>query len=388
MASLFGVPGVGNDNNTSNRVPATYNLAFLDQIATPLQAIAQGGAENAAGSNLAALFALERGADPTNTILKETTKAVPKPKDPRKRELGEGTTIAGDGAILGEVLGGNSSAAQKLNKLTNLPLLAEPSPGIFSGKLVNQLLNPQDIPTEVNSEGRIFGGPFTQEVPKRISQLNGFGYAVNPNIYAANPRAVGTPLRPIIENNFYVRYGTAQGSSNIGRINENSATSATGYLGLIGYNYLNQVWKNVATGTLVPQTQNLSMYVNNMPGRILYLTRRKEPYYFHLPFSVEYAGPQGGGQLPPGTNLQALDTYGGMYFTTDPVGGGPWNDVNIINGQANPPPILPNAPYILYPGGTIQVVVDNNWPDICYYQSTSGPFMGGVVVVVGSYNYI
>lgn len=380
MASLFGAPGIGYDNNSSNLIPQTYNLAFLDQIATPLQAVAQGGADNTGGGVLASLLALERSGpatDPTNTILKD---AVPKPKDPRKREV---PTVTGDGAILGNILGGSSPAAQKINKLTELPILAEPSPGIFSGKVVNTLLNPQDVPLEVNAEGRIFGGPFTQQIPKRISQLNGFGYTVNPNIYAANPRAVGTPLRPIIENNFYVRYGTSQGAMNVGRINVNSGTSSTGYLGLVGYNFLNQVWKNVPSGTIVPQTQNLSLYVNNMPGRILYLTRRKEPYYFHLPFAADYAG-----QLPAGTNAQALDTYGGLYFTTDPVGGGPWNDVNIINGQASPPPILPNAPYILYPGGTIQIVVDNTWPDICYYQSTSGPFMGGVVIAVGSYNYV
>ena len=394
MANLFGIPGVGNGNGTSNHIPGRYNLNFLDDIATPLQLVAQNLlTPNTAQPVINAQQTVEatqtdvlKGGSQTADVLRSLGGKAPKPKvfDPRKRDLGDGTTVQGDIPILAAV-NEDTPAALKLNKLSNLPLFTEPSPGIFSGKVINSLLQPQDVSIETDTQKNIFGGPFTQAIPKRISQLNGFGYGVNTNMYNSNPRAVGTPLRPIIENNFYVRYGTANGSPNVGRINQESGTATQGYPGLIGYNNLNGVWPSVSTGPW-QQTQGLSLYINNMPGRILYLTRRKEPYYFHLPYTSEYAAL--GSNLPPKVNLDALDNLGGMYFTRDPAGGGPWNDINIINGQAAPPPILPNAPYILYPGGTIQIVVDNNWPDVCYYQSTSGPFMGGTVLVVGSYNYI
>lgn len=392
MANLFGAPGVGNDNTTSNLIPGRYFLGFLDDIGTPTQLVAQ----NAAASNQPILDVQDtvqvvqsetlRGrSSPTADVLKSVKPGKPKVFDPRKKRSGEdGTTPEDEADVLGNVQE-NTPASAKINKLTNLPPIAEPSPGIFSGRLINTLVQPQDIPIEVDTQKNIFGGPFTQLIPKRLSQLNGFGYSVNTNMYTSNPRAVGTPLRPIIENNFYVRYGTAQGSPNVGRINQYAATASTGYPGLIGYNALNGVWPLVSTGPW-PQTQGLSLYVNNMPGRVIYLTRRKEPYYFHLPFTSEYANL--GANLPPNVNTNILDTLGGMYFTIDPSGGGPWNDINIINGQANPPPILPNAPYILYPGGTIQIVVDNKWPDVCYYQSTSGPFMGGTVITVGSFNIV
>jgi len=388
MASLFGTPGVGNDNNTSNRIPATYSLGFLEQLATPLQLLAQGGNDASAATDLAAFAALRSVPNTTKDMLNSVTqpddapKAVPKPRDPRVRDLGAGITQTGALAGIAATFG-NSPASGRLNSLSNLPIFSEPSPGIFSGRGVNALLQPQDIQTEVSAEGRIFGGPFTQEVPKRISQLNGFGFSVNQALYGVNPRAPGTPLRPIIDGNFYLKYGTSQGATNVGRINEFSGTATTPYPGLIGYNYLNQVWPNIPSGTAYYQTQNLALYVNNMPGRIVYLTRRKEPYYFHLPTLFESGVPPN-----PTINVPNLLLTAGVYFTTDPVGGGPWNDINIINGQAAPPPILPNAPYILYPGGTIQIVCDNTWPDVSYYQSTSGPFMGGTVLVVGSYNYI
>ena len=387
MASLFGTPGVGNDNNTSNRIPATYSLDFLEQLATPLQLLAQGGNDASAATDLAAFAALRSVPNTTkdmlNSVKQPTTAATkPKPRDPRKRDLGAGTTQTGDLGDLGETLG-DTPASGRLNSLSNLPIFSEPSPGIFSGRGVNALLQPKDIQTEVSDQGRIFGGPFTQEVPKRISQLNGFGFSVNQALYGVNPRAPGTPLRPIIDGNFYLKYGTSQGATNVGRINEFSGTATTPYPGLVGYNYLNQVWPNIPSGTAYYQTQNLALYVNNMPGRIVYLTRRKEPYYFHLPTLFESGVPPN-----PTINVPNLLLTAGVYFTTDPVGGGPWNDINIINGQAAPPPILPNAPYILYPGGTIQIVCDNTWPDVSYYQSTSGPFMGGTVLVVGSYNYI
>jgi hypothetical protein len=390
MANLFGTPGIGNDNNTSNRIPLRYNLNFLDDIGTPLQLVAQalGNPNQPVISAQTATTVVQTDVlrNATADVLRDVKK--PKTFDPRKREipttLPDGTTVAENSEILSAVQE-NTQATSRINNITNLPFFSEPSPGIYSGRLVNALTQPQDVGIEVDTQKNIFGGPFTQAIPKRLSQLNGFGYGVNTNIYNANPRAVGTPLRPIIENNFYVRYGTANGSPNVGRINQESGTASTGYPGLIGYNNLNGVWPQPSTGPW-PQTQGLSLYINNMPGRILYLTRRKEPYYFHLPFTSEYAAL--GSNLPPNVNLNALDTLGGMYFTRDPAGGGPWNDINIINGQASPPPILPNAPYILYPGGTIQIVVDNTWPDVCYYQSTSGPFMGGTVLVVGSYNYI
>lgn len=392
MANIFGAPGIGNDNNTSNLIPGRYNLNFLDDIGTPLQLVAQ----NTASSNqpvvdvqatvqAAQTDSLRGKSSPTADVLRSVNKPKAKAFDPRVRSGADGATVAEETNVL-ENTQEYTPASVKINKLSNLPLIAEPSPGIFSGRLVNALTQPQDIPIEVDTQKNIFGGPFTQLIPKRLSQLNGFGYSVNPNLYNSNPRAVGTPLRPIIENNFYVRYGTSNGSSNVGRINQYSGTAATPYPGLVGYNNLNGVWPSVPTGTLTPQTQGLSLYVNNMPGRILYLARRKEPYYFHLPYTSEYAAL--GANLPPKVDRDALDTLGGLYFTVDPVGGGPWNDINIINGQANPPPILPNAPYILYPGGTIQIVVDNCWPDVCYYQSISGPFMGGQVIAVGSFNIV
>lgn len=396
MASLFGSPGSGNDNSRSNLVPQRYNLGFLDDIGTPLQLVAQAIANpnqpiaqpiitNQLATTITQTDVLR---NVTADVLKDVKKPKARTFDPRKRDvpttLPDGTTIPENVEVIAPIQE-NTQATSKINNLTNLPLFAETSPGVYAGRLVNTLTQPQDVSIEVDTQKNIFGGPFTQLVPKRLSQLNGFGYSVNPNMYTSNPRAVGTPLRPIIENNFYVRYGTAQGSSNVGRINEFANTGTVLYPGLVGYNALNGVWPSVGTGPW-PQTQGLSVYINNMPGRTVYLTRRKEPYYFHLPFTSEYASQ--GANLPPNIDLNALDTLGGLYFTTDPVGGGPWNDINFINGQPSPPPILPNAPYILYPGGTIQVVVDNNWPDICYYQSTSGPFMGGAVIVVGSFNIL
>jgi len=376
MANLFGDLGSGFDNSLTNLVPQTYNLEAwfppTPGLLTPQQAIALNGAPPSAqviGNESGGSAAVRSSANPTASLLRSVKKG---------RGLGDGLTPEQTQAVI-DATQGNNPEAQTLAAAQSLPNLTEPQQGIYGGNSVNNALNPIPVEINVDTAGSIFGGGCSALVNQRISQINGFGYAVQPGLYVQTPRAPGTPLRPIIDDNFYIRYGRGEGSLFTARVYQQSGTGPV-YGGLPVQNYNNGVWPFIPSGAAYPQTQNLCLYLNNMPARTLYLVRRKQPYYFHLPLSANYAAEN----LPANIDLQALDKLGGFYFTRDPVGGGPWNAENQFNGQANPPPILPQAPQILYPGGTMQVIVDNTWPDVLFYQSTSGPFMGGFVVVIGS----
>lgn len=382
MANLFGDPGTGFDNSLTNLIPQTYNLESwfppTPGLLTPQQTLVLNGAppSGAAVTTESSASSAVRGrstANPTASLLRSVKKGG--------RALGEGLTPEQTEALINATQG-NNPQAQELANAQSLPNLTEPQQGIYGGNTVNSALNPVPVQINVDTAGSIFGGACSNLVSQRLSQINGFGYAVQPGMYVQNPRAPGTPLRPIIDDNFYIRYGRGEGSMFVARLEQNSGTAAHEYPGLPVRNYNNGVWPLVPSGTAYPQTQNLCLYVNNMPGRTIYMVRRKQPYYFHMPLTANYAEEN----LPRTVDLLALDQLGGFYFTRDPVGGGPWNDVNILNGQGNPPPLLPQSPQILYPGGTMQVVVDNSWPDVMFYQSTSGPYMGGLVLIVGSDN--
>ena len=420
--SLFGVPGAGSSNNYSNLSPGTYSVEFTtaslnpvknvqqalirqnltgqnpvqgqllaqqeaDAISAQLSSFSGGGITGVAGSTdnpnqyLPGTADVIRGMGPPRDLTSFVLGTLNNKRN--GRDLGgrpqQRTRQVQDPQIVSNVL--SQGEAAYLYQDANQPKpIASPTPGIVTGGEVNALLTTQNVPVQLGLDGKYYGGGFTQIYQERIDTLNGFGYVVNASMYGRDPNAVGTPKRPIIIDNFYVSFGTSQGSPNVGRINQYAGTATQAYPGITNINNsIAPVWQNVPSGVKYTQTQGLSMYMNVMAGRTIYLVRRKAPYYFHMPVAQEYAG-----QLPTTVNIANLDLLGGLYFTTDPQGGGPWNDLNIINGQAYPPPILPNAPYILYPGRTIQIVVDNTWPDLCFYQSTLGPFMGGMVVAVGS----
>lgn len=370
--ALFGCPGQGFDNNYSNLVPQRYNLSFLDSITSPVAAVSCAGTPPPA---------------PRNTRGQATEDVLRSVKNPQ--QIKKNTRAVDQSTIdtLNATLGNSQAATTYLNAQNNLDPIVEPSQGIFAGSTVNNLVGSKPVPIEVSAGGDIFGGVCTDIIPKRINQLNGFGYTVNSNMYTSSLNAPGTPRRPIIENNFYIRYGPAAGSYNVARNLENAETGTEIYGGLAPVNQLYSPWSYLTryapTGTPYLGTQRLSLYVNNMPGRTIYLTRSKDPYYFHLPPTSTYAE-----SIPPDVDTKFLERFGGMYFTMDPVGGGPWNDINVTSGQGTTPPLLltSNTPAILTSGNVISIIADNTWPDVCFYQCTAAPFMGGMVITVGSYN--
>lgn len=390
-----GAPGRSTQFGTySNEVPQTYNLTFLDGIGTPLQNLAalsncQPPVSTADAVNAVQTDALKRDATSrtaTDDILTSLSKKVSNAGAAKKREFGAGVTPAEASEVLSAGLD-ETPYKQQYNKINNLPLFTESYPGTFIGQAVNSKLNPTEVPIRASTNGNIFGGAASALIGERISQINGFNYSVNNGVYSPDPRQPGGVLRPLIDGNFYVTFGPGNPSTNVGRITEYSKTGTIPFPGFTN-NVLNSPWSVLpAVGSLNPQTQGLALRMNNLPGRIIYLTRRLEPYYFHFcpPSSNSSQSDLGGGVSSPKYDTTFITTYGGLYFTTDPVGGGPWNDINIINGQACPPPVYPGTE-IAYVGSVIQICVDNTWPDVLFYQCTLGPFMGGLVIVMGSLN--
>ena len=396
-----GIQGIS--NAYSNLIPDTYNLSFLDDIATPLERI--GGHNTAVLVDTSAPGVL-RGS-PTDEILRSVpnkrgvgspapaaaprapapaqagARAAPAPAKKDIISVNSSTPLQDAGLLAAEQAYTPASVAY--NSLNSLPLLAENQPGLFSGQVVNQLLQPHGVENRIDSMGNIYGGPAASLVSKRIRQLQGFGFTVNNQMYTPNQYAPGTPNRPFVDSNFQVRFAVGKNQIWGNRLFQFSSTGASNDIVRPAYpgQYISSPYPYAPTGTY-PGSQGLCLDINGMQGRVLILERRCAPYYFHMARvdACDFQNvltPQG-----DPINVKYLQNQGGMYFTTDPVGGGPWNAINYVNGQPSPPPVFPGAA-VLTPGNVIEVRVDNNWPDVLFYQSTAGPFMGGIVQVIGNY---
>ena len=132
------------------------------------------------------------------------------------------------------------------------------------------------------------------------------------------------------------------------------------------------------TGCTGIGTQGLSLSINGMSNRIIYLIRRKQPYYFHFQRQTENRN------LPCGIDRCSLDSQVSFYVSTDPVGGGSQNYINMIGNIGTiAPPVFPGTT-VLSPGCTMWVTVDNTWPDVLFYQCGGAPFQGGLIIVLGN----
>ena len=262
--------------------------------------------------------------------------------------------------ILG-LLQDDNQCTRRLARLRAIPSLAEPRPGIFEGRLINELLLPDQQPVRVSAEGEIFGGPETALIQRRIDQLNGFGEIANVYSYGM-PGLPGSFDRPFIKDNFYISVGLGNSSLFANRIFQN-ATIPTGY--------------TPPTGTVDTETQGLALYVNGQASRILRLVRGRT-YYFHFPLlSCSNTC------LPACVDPCLIDSIASFYFTLDPVGGNVNNYINSTGDFSVTPQPFPGTSFI-YPGSTGWITIDNTFPDFLFYQSTMGPFQGGLVLILGA----
>jgi hypothetical protein len=250
--------------------------------------------------------------------------------------------------------------------MRQLPRFTEPSPGIFSGSYINDILLPDAVTHSVDLNGGIYGGAASSIVQRRIDTLNGFGEAVNNFNYgpAGMPGSFG---RPFVKDNFFVTY--AAGSSTLWsqRIAQFSSRP-DGYTGPTGPN-----------GPIDTETQGLALSVNGMVGRVIYLIRRKQPYYFHFQSQLENCN------LPCDIERCALQKFG-MYFSTDCIGGGTQNYINNIGNIGTvSPPVFPGTT-VLLPSATMWITVTESWPDLLFLNSVAGPCMGMMVIVLGHEN--
>ncbi len=260
---------------------------------------------------------------------------------------------------------GDNECNRKVRRMRQLPRLVESEPGLFSGEYVNEILLPQQQRISIDTFGNIFGQPTSAIIEQRLDRLNGFGEAVGINNYG-NPCEPGSFNRPFVKDNFLMGFGVGNQSIWGNRIVQ-FATPPNGYTGPTG-----------PFGVIDLETQGLGITFNaQAPGSIMYLQRRKRPYYFHFPLQNNCSN------LPCGVSACTLDRYGGAYFTTDPIGGSYYNYINQI-GQTSPiiPPVFPGT-QVMTPGCTTWVCVDQTWPDTLFLQCTLGPFMGCTVIVVG-----
>jgi hypothetical protein len=254
-------------------------------------------------------------------------------------------TIPEDLYIL-ERLQGDTRIDRIVHALQELPRIREDYPGIFSGRAINRILLPNEVSNQIDVFGNIFGGASSALVQRRIDQLNGFDLTVNAYNYNARFEP-GTEGRPLIKDSFLIDLG--DGSQSI---------------------WANRV-KQYAT-----DTQGYCIWTNGMPSRTIYLVRRKQPYYF------SYRLPKNNPNFPG--DPTTLNPNQGFYVTTDPGGGNSTSAINTPGGGVTPQPYPGTA--ILYPGNTIYFCVNDAWPDVLFYQSLSGEFMGGRIIVVGKFS--
>lgn len=287
------------------------------------------------------------------------------------------------------------------NLFGQLPPLFETSPGVFAGQAINTILQPTDLSIGVNAYGDIFGGPVSSVILRRIDELNGFGLSINNNNYqtgglnqGAGQGAVpfGAYGKPFLKDNFFVSYAPGNSQVTSARIFQFQKLPLYSYTGSPNP-MLGPAFKIAYTGpndnvyvtenSLDKGTQGLSLAINAQTDRTIYLLRRQQPYYFTMGLSAQNPNINYQGSV---YDYQALDLYGGFYFTNDPVGGSEYNFINQIGPVDNFVPIQPrpaNQSVILRPGGSITTFIDNTWFDHLYYQSLSGPFQGGKVWIIG-----
>ena len=107
--------------------------------------------------------------------------------------------------------------------MTQLPRITETAPGVFSGRDVNALLLPQDVPVLLDVFGNILGGPFASIFLQRINQLNGYDNTVNAYNYE-NRVVPGSFSRPFVKTIFWC--STVSATTPSGRT-ASSSTSTT-----------------------------------------------------------------------------------------------------------------------------------------------------------------
>jgi len=189
----------------------------------------------------------------------------------------------------------------------------------------------------------------------KTALMNGFGGVPNSDTYIYG--APGSLTMPFQPNNFYCKYNFAFG----------------------GHPWLNRITQRQFNY----DTKNLCISINNVAGRNLYL-RRGQSYLFT--FAGIECSPCLGSLVKNLDNLSTIMLS--MYFTTDPIGGSEVNSINqtilenaIVNRGINPPRILNTAE--MYPGSCNRVAIGTQFPNVLFYQSSLGPFLGGFIVCFG-----
>lgn len=221
---------------------------------------------------------------------------------------------------------------------------------IIGGRLINAALDDIDVPVGIDERGHYYGSVSLSLSQRRADELNGFGRGVvNSFFYGDGP---GSARNPFQKDVFLVDLGDASSHPWADRIFQGPADVGC-------------------------ETKELGLYVNGMVSRTLYLVRRPEPYYFV--FRPPRENPNLRNFLC--CNPDAFDPCErhGFYFTNDPVGGGRCNYIN--DGVS--PLVFPMSSMVMENGNAFAVKIDNNWPDMLFYQSTRGPFMGGKVLIFG-----
>jgi len=212
---------------------------------------------------------------------------------------------------------------------------------------------------DFSQSGMNLYGSFAALNPYIVDEWNGFGRNINSMTYKLG--APGSATMPFQKNFFYINAVPAVTSPLSGR--------------LMNPQFINE-------------TQGLCLAINNQAARPLIL-QQGVSYVFNID--------------PCLANTINCDTRSmrsvGVYFSTDPVGGGPSNTINRNNGSSDSQPTtlagvgIPNdgglpgklpETKIMWAGTNTLVVPNGSWPFLCYLNSTWAPFQGCPVLVFGS----
>lgn len=250
-------------------------------------------------------------------------------------------------------------------QLQERKLLSEALPGgtvaLASGEIPNAIVGNISVPARFGENGDFFGDPFMTISTRRMAELNGWGASTVTNFdFTNNPGTLGSNNNPFQDSVFIIDLVNGNMSQWAARINQSAANFDT-------------------------ETQGNSLAVNGCASRTIFLLRRPQPYYFVFRRQTE-------NPLFIGNACNLDINNNGFYITTDPIGGGPLNTINGYDGTVIPPtpgvqPPIFNPTRLLYPNGQgCAFVVTNDWPtDGLFYQSLSGPCMGGRIFVFGNY---
>jgi len=384
MASEFPVASGGFQNTYGTRIPWTTRIDggfnFDPQRrcrCTPAGSCGGGCASSGEILSEDAFVALVSSRGAKNKTEREKTRSRvlldydSEPNDISRSEAVNSLTTDGVNDIVNQranVLGNRRDAeSETLSEIFTLSnasfnlreQLTERNPGgagrIIGGRLVNSVLGNIDVPVGVSEEGMVFGPPALTISQNRADVLNGFGpETVTGYIY--NQRGPGSVGRPFERDVFLVDLANSRTHPWADRIRQTA-------------------------GNISCETRNMCLAINGMAGRTLYLVRRPQPYYFIF---------RPASQNPNLTRKQCeeIDECDevGFYITTDPVGG----DCNsFLNGvdetRGIAPQVFPLTRTVFDNNSVYSLIVDDNWPDVLFYQSTLGPFMGGLIVVLGKY---